>query len=102
MLSLAIAAGFAIYEYGRNFGGPDSGELRSELNLVRAQLAQTTADRDRQAAAAVNWENQLRVERAAQEQVRMQARLLENENARLKADLAFFESLLPMPANAKG
>jgi hypothetical protein len=101
-LSLAIAAGFAIYQYGRNFGGPDGGELRAELSLVRAQLAQTTADRDRQAAAAVNWENQLKVERSAQEQVRVQARLLENENARLKADLAFFESLLPMPANAKG
>ncbi len=34
----------------------------------------------------------------------MQAQLkaLENENARLKEDLAFFESLLPTPANAKG
>ena len=28
--------------------------------------------------------------------------MLEDENARLKGDLAFFESLLPMPANAKG
>jgi hypothetical protein len=101
-LSLAVAAGFAIYEHGRNLGGPDSIELRAELGRTRAQLAQVTADRDRQAAAAVNWENQLKVERSAQEQVRVQVKALEDENARLKADLAFFESLLPMPANAKG
>jgi hypothetical protein len=105
-LSLAVAAGFAVYEYGRSLGGPDRGatsdELSDELSRVRAQLEQTTADRDRQAAAAVNWENQLKVERSAQQQVRVQMKSLEDENAKLKADLAFFESLLPMPANAKG
>ncbi|MGB2818188.1 MAG: DUF6776 family protein [Burkholderiaceae bacterium] len=101
-LSLAVAAGFAIYENGRRFGGPDLGELRDELSRARSLLAQATAERDRQAAAAVSWENQLKVERSAQEQVRVQVKLLEDENARLKGDLAFFESLLPMPANAKG
>lgn len=101
-LSLAVAAGFAVYGYGRSIGGPDLGELDSELSRVRAQLAQATAERDRQAAAAVNWESQLNVERSAQQQVRAQMKSLEDENAKLKADLAFFESLLPTPANAKG
>lgn len=100
--ALAVAAGFAIYEYGRSLRGPGLDELGDELSRVRAQLEQTTADRDRQAAAAVNWENQLKVERSAQEQVRVQVKQLEEENAKLKADLAFFESLLPTPANAKG
>ena len=50
----------------------------------------------------MNWESQLKVERSAQQQVRVQIKSLEDENAKLKADLAFFESLLPMPANAKG
>jgi hypothetical protein len=100
--ALAVAAGFAIYEYGLSLGGPGRDELSAELDRVRMQLEQTTADRDRQATAAVNWESQLKVERSAQEQVRLQVRALEDENARLKADLSFFESLLPMPANAKG
>lgn len=101
-LSLAVATGFAIYEYGRSLSGPDHGDVNAELSRARAQLAQATAERDRQATAAVSWENQLKVERSAQEQVRVQVKMLEDENARLKADLAFFESLLPMPAGAKG
>lgn len=101
-LALAVAAGVAIYEVGRRLGSPDGDELGVEVSRLRAQLAQTTAERDRQSAAAVNWENQLRVERAAQEQVRVQMKQLADENARLKGDLAFFESLLPTPANAKG
>lgn len=100
--ALAVAAGFALYEYGLSLGGPDRDELSAELSRVRAQLEQATADRDRQATAAVSWENQLKVERSAQEQVRLQLKMAEDENARLKADLSFFESLLPMPANAKG
>ena len=101
-LSLAVAAGFAVYEYGRSLGGPDRDELSGELNRARSQLMQATAERDRQAAAATRWESQLKVERSSQEQVRLQMKLLEDENPKLKADLAFFESLLPMPANAKG
>lgn len=102
LLSLAVAAGFSLYEYGRSLGGPDREELGAELAQARTLLAQATSERDRQTAAAASWESQLKVERSAQEQVRMQMKMLEDENARLKADLAFFESLLPMPANAKG
>ncbi len=101
-VALAVAAGFTLYEYGRSLGGPDRDELAGELNRARGQLAQATTERDRQAAAAVSWESQLKVERSAQEQVRVQIKRLEDENAILKADLAFFESLLPTPANAKG
>lgn len=100
--ALAVAAGFTVYEHGRSLGAPDHDDLGAELSRVRGQLAQAVAERDRQAAAAVNWENQLKVERSAQQQVAVQVKLLEDENAKLKADLAFFESLLPMPANAKG
>ena len=102
LLSLAVAAGFSLYEYGRSLGGPDPEELGAELAQARTLLAQVTSERERQTAAAASWESQLKVERSAQEQVRMQMKTLEDENARLKADLAFFESLLPMPVNAKG
>lgn len=101
-VAIAVAAGYALYEFGKRFGAPARSELVSELAQVRDALERTTAERDTQAAAAVSWENQLKVERAAQEQFRVQLRQLESENARLKSDLAFFESLLPMPADAKG
>jgi len=85
----------------RGTGRTDRAEQGEELDRLRSQLAQALADRDREAAAAVNWESRLKVEHSAQEQVRVQVKMLEDENARLKGDLAFFESLLPMPVNAK-
>lgn len=103
-LSLAFAAGLASSGILRDSdgGSADRAEQGDDLDRLRSQLAQALADRDREAAAAVNWESRLKVEHSAQEQVRIQVKMLEDENARLKGDLAFFESLLPMPADAKG
>ncbi len=101
-LSLAFAAGLASIWIVRDSGGTDRAEVGEEVDRLRSQLAQALADRDREAAAAANWESRLKVERSAQEQVRVQVKALEDENARLKGDLAFFESLLPTPADAKG
>jgi len=101
-LSLAFAAGLASSEFVRGFGEMERAAQGAELEGLRAQLAQVVAERDREAAAAVNWESRLKVEQSAQEQVRVQVKTLEDENARLKGDLAFFESLLPTPASAKG
>jgi hypothetical protein len=101
-LVLAAAAGLVLYEQGRALGGPDREHLATELDRVSAELERAQAERERAATAAVRWENQLKVEQAVQEQVRQQLKSLEAENARLKGDLSFFESLLPTAANAKG
>ena len=101
-LSLAFAAGLASSEIARAPGRTERAEQGTDLDRLRSQLAQAVADRDREAAAAINWESRLKVEHSAQEQVRAQVKMLEDENSRLKGDLAFFESLLPMPADAKG
>ncbi len=69
---------------------------------ARADAKQAIAERDSKLALLVQLENQQKIDRAASEQVQAQLKALENENARLKEDLAFFESLLPTPANAKG
>jgi len=102
LLSLAVAAGFTVYEYGRKLSGPDRDELIAELERTREHLAQAVEERDRNAAAAVQWESRANVDRSAQTQVQAQMKSLESENARLKADLGFFESLLPTPTNSKG
>lgn len=100
-LAIAFLIGLAASDVVRSVGA-DRADPGAEDDRLRSQLAQAVADRDRHAAAAVNWENRLKVERSAQEQVRLQVKLLEDENGRLKADLAFFESLLPTPTHAKG
>jgi hypothetical protein len=102
VLAGAAASGVAIYEYGRNFAGPDRRELQADVERLGSKLREATAERDRFAALATAHEAQLRVERAAQEQLVKQVATLEGESNRLREDLAFFESLLPAGTASKG
>lgn len=92
---------YAVVDAARTAGGT-GGELAAQAEQARAQLAQLSAERERFAASAVQADNQLKVERATQAQMALQLKALEDENARLKADLAFFESLLPAPSSSRG
>jgi hypothetical protein len=100
--ALAAAGLGAMYHYARNVSAPDRSEILSELETAREQLRQAAAERERFAARAVQAENQLKVERVTQEQIGLQMKTLEEDNARLKGDLAFFESLLPTTSGARG
>jgi hypothetical protein len=102
VIAAAAAAGMAIYEYGRNFAGPDRKQLLAEIERLQSTLREVTAERERFAALATAHEAQLKVERAAQEQLAGQVSTLESESNRLKEDLAFFESLLPAGTGSKG
>jgi len=91
-----VAAGLMlVYHAARDAGSDGGGDLAGELQQTREQLQRVTSERDRLAAQAVQAENQFKVERAMQQQVVTQLRSLEEDNAKLKGDLAFFESLLP-------
>ncbi len=100
--ALAAAAGVAIYEYGRDFAGPDRRELVTHNEQLAVQLREIAAERDRSTALANAYEGELKVERAAQEQLMQQVRALEEESTRLKEDLAFYDSLLPAGKSDKG
>jgi len=100
--ALAAAAGVAIYEYGRDFAGPDRRELVTHNEQLAVQLREIAAERDRSTALANAYEGELKVERAAQEQLMQQVRALEEEATRLKEDLAFYDSLLPAGKSDKG
>ena len=102
MLALAAAAGVGIYEYGRGFGGPDRRALAAEIERLQSRLREAEAERSRLTATVTAFEAQMKVERAAQEQLARQAGELEAETSRLREDLAFFESLLPTKASASG
>lgn len=62
---------------------------------VEQQLAAETAERQRLAALASGADSRVTVERTAAEKLAAQVRTLVAENAQLKADLAYMESLLP-------
>jgi hypothetical protein len=100
--ALAAAAGVAIYEYGRDFAGPDRRQLTAQIEQLALQLRETAAERDRISALANSYEGELKVQRAAQDQLMQQVRTLEDETTRLKEDLAFYDSLLPAGKSDKG
>ena len=102
IVAMIVAAALVAYNYGRPSAPEDAAPLTAEIAKIRAEARQATVERDRTAALSVQLENQLKVDRAAHEQVQAQLKALENENSRLKEDLSFFESLLPTAANAKG
>lgn len=102
IIALIVAAALIAYSYSRPATPQDSGALTAEMEKMRADAKQAIAERDRKMELLVQLESQQKVDRAAGEQVQAQLRALEDENARLKEDLSFFESLLPTPANAKG
>jgi pyruvoyl-dependent arginine decarboxylase (PvlArgDC) len=102
LVALIVAASLIAYSYSRTSTPSDAGSLAAEVERIRADAKQAIAERDAKLTLVARLENQQRVDRAAAEQVQAQLRTLENENARLKEDLSFFESLLPTPANAKG
>lgn len=101
-LALAAAAGVGIYEYGRSLGGPDRRTLAAEIERLELKLREAEAERSRLTATVTALDAQMKVERAAQEQLAKQAGELNAEANRLRQDLAFFESLLPAKANASG
>jgi hypothetical protein len=102
VVALAMVAGVAVYEYGRDFAGPDRRELVAHNEQLAEQLRQTAGERDRSSALANSYEGELKVQRAAQEQLAQQVRSLEEENTRLKEDLSFYDSLLPAGKSDKG
>lgn len=98
LLSLSIALAAWMYDAGRRFAGFDRGELQEELAALRASSAKLKEEMSRLRAIADASESRLKIEQTAQAQLAAQVKSLEEENGRVKEDLAFFESLAPSEA----
>lgn len=83
------------YDLGRSFAGFGPVSSGEQLEQLQQKVAQLTIERDRFSTTVNAAESQLNIERSAQKQLASQVKILESENAKLKEDLAFFESLLP-------
>lgn len=95
VLGLAGAIALGIYDLGRRLAGSRGVVSEEQLDNLRQKLAQVTAERDRFSGGVDAAESALQIERTAQEQLAAQVKTLIAENARLKEDLAFYDSLLP-------
>jgi len=89
--SLALAGW--IYDAGQRFAGFHQGASEHEIAGMRERMAQLQTDLEAARKVANASESRLRIESTAQERLTAQIRTLEEENTRLKSDLATFESL---------
>ena len=89
--SLALAGW--IYDAGQRFAGFHQGASEHEIAGMRERIAQLESDLESARKVANSSESRMRIESTAQERLSLQIGALEEENTRLKADLATFESL---------
>ena len=98
MLGFSGALALWAFEFGRGLAGlpgRDFDAQRSQLAEVRQALDAARRDRDQAQSIANSADSLLKAERVTQQKLAEQVRALEAETQLLKADLGFFERLLP-------
>jgi hypothetical protein len=97
---MAIVLGFCgavalwAFEFGKNIAGLDTNG-KEELVQLRAEVVRLREERDKAQSIANTSGSLLTAERAAQEKMAAQVRVLEADNRALRDDLGFFEKLIP-------
>jgi len=94
MLAFSIVVAVWMYDAGRRFAGFDRSEVEQELSNARSELARMREEFERLRAAANAADSKVSIERTTQQKLAQQTRTLEQENARLREELAIFESML--------
>ena len=96
-LALGISAAIALwaFEFSRDIAGLEHGS-REDVSRLRAELDTLREQSERAQAIANTADSLLKAEKAAQERLAAQLKHAEAENLSLKADLGFFERLLPV------
>jgi hypothetical protein len=94
MLAFSAALALWMYDAGRRFAGFDRSEVEQEMNSARSELAKLREELDRLRAVANAADSKVSIERTAQQQLAQQIKGMEQENARLREELAIFESML--------
>ena len=97
MLGFSAALALWAFELGKDLAGLDRGD-KEELVRIRAEMIQLHASHAQATQVANTADSLLKTERAAQERLAQQVRQLEADKQSLRADLSFYERLLPSTA----
>jgi hypothetical protein len=98
LLGISAASAAWIYDAGRRFAGFDHGEIQEELDRTKRELHAARTELERLRAIANAADARLSIERTAQQKLAQQIRTLEQDNARVREELATFESMLSSDA----
>ena len=100
MLGFSAALALWAFEFGKDIAGLDRGS-RADVGHLRQEIEQLRNERDHAQSIANTADSLLKAERVAQEKLAAQVRALEADNMALRADLGFFERLLPAGASGE-
>lgn len=90
---LAVGLSLGMYEAGRRFAGFDKNETGDDLNRLSELNGRLERDNEELRMKVAGLDRQLQMDLVAREDIAKQVKTLENENIRLKEDLAFFQNL---------
>lgn len=99
VLGFSAAIATWAFEFGKDIAGLDR-DAKAELAKLRNEVAELQAQRDHSQSIGNTAESLLKAERVAQARLVQQLKDIEAENLALKADLGFFERLLPAGASS--
>ncbi len=96
-LAIAVGAVGAIWAWQAVFGNAqeEKQQLSEQLATAKTELAKERAERERLTEIANKADAQIKMEKAASEQLAKQMKALEADNGKLLADAAYLETLLP-------
>lgn len=97
MFGFSAALALWAFEFGKDIAGLDRGS-KEEVAALRQELEKSRGERDKAQSIANTADSLLKAERAAQDKLAAQVRMLEADNLALRGDLGFFERLLPTGA----
>lgn len=98
--ALALVLGFSAalalwaFEFGKDIAGLDRDD-KAELASLRSEVSRLRVDHAQARQVADTADSLLKTERAAVERMALQLRQVEADKQTLRADLGFFERLLP-------
>ena len=98
LLGISVVSAAWIYDAGRRFAGFDQNEVQEELSRTTRELDAAEKELQRLRAIANAADARLSIERTAQQKLAQQIRVLEQDNARVREELATFESMLTSEA----
>ena len=94
MLAFSAALAAWMYDAGRRFAGFDRSEVEQEISTARNELVKLRDELEKLRALANAADSKVSIERTTQQKLAQQIKGMEQENARLREELAIFESML--------
>lgn len=96
VIGVLAGGGWVAWQYGSEFAGFRKSEIDREMKQLRETAGKLQAELDALRARLATAERQAQIETASQGDLAKQVKTLSGENAKLKEDLAFFQSVLPL------